>query len=260
MTAVAVPMPYYEQDGVTLYWADYRDVIGIVGLVDVVVTDPPYGVTSLEWDRWQFGWPTIVSAVLGPGASLWCFGSMRMFLEHSGEFRRAGFDFAQDIIWRKHNGSNFHADRFRRIHEHALQWYRGPWTAVYKDPVFTLDATKRTRRSKERPPHMGVIDGGTTYETEDGGPRLQRSVIDVRSMHGTAEHPTEKPVGILEPLISYSAPGDGMVFDPFAGSGSTLVAAKYAGHRSIGIEIEERYCEIAARRLSQEVLDLGGVA
>ena len=80
------------------------------------------------------------------------------------------------------------------------------------------------------------------------------SVLYERSCHGYAEHPTQKPLGILRTLIEYSCPPSGVVLDLFAGSGSTLVAAAENGCRAIGIEIEEKYCEIAAKRLSQEVL------
>jgi site-specific DNA-methyltransferase (adenine-specific) len=64
---------------------------------------------------------------------------------------------------------------------------------------------------------------------------------------------------VLELLIRYSVPERGVVCDPFAGSGSTLVAARLAGHRAVGVEIEERYCEAAARRLSQGVLEFPAV-
>ncbi len=75
------------------------------------------------------------------------------------------------------------------------------------------------------------------------------------------EHPTQKPVGLMRWSIERSgAPEGSVVLDPYMGSGTTLMAAKDLGRRAIGIEIEERYCEIAAERCRQEVLDLGGAA
>ena len=67
-------------------------------------------------------------------------------------------------------------------------------------------------------------------------------------------HPTPKPLSLMRRLIDACPPG--VVVDPFAGSGSTLRAVKDQGRRAIGIEIEERYCEIAAQRCAQEVLEL----
>ena len=74
---------------------------------------------------------------------------------------------------------------------------------------------------------------------------------------GRHDHPTQKPVALMRWCIEkWSKPG-GLVTDPYMGSGPTLQAAKETHRRAIGIEIEERYCEIAAQRLSQEVLDYG---
>src|SRR5690606_26223573 len=101
--------------------------------------------------------------------------------------------------------------------------------------------------------HYGAIGG---YFYVDDGTRLARSVQKAPSVR-RGLHPTEKPVGILVPLITYACPPNGTVLDPFAGSGSRLEAARLAGRQAIGIEIDERYAERAAQRLAQVPLDLG---
>ncbi len=262
--------PYFDSgDGVTLYHGRCEDVLPALGLTaNLIVTDSPYGETSLQWDRWVDGWPALAATA---SASMWAFGSMRMFGEHWGEFTAAGWRMSQDVIgrdeaggpvfgdvhvvWEKHNGSGFHADRFKRVHEHALHWYRGDWAATRHETPTTPDATARAVRRKERPTHTGEI-ADSTYTSHDGGPRLMRSVMRVRSMHGRAISPTEKPLGLLTPLIEYACPPAGLVLDLFAGSASTLLAARLCGRRAVGIEADEAQIEKAARRLSQGVLDL----
>ncbi len=240
--------PYYDDGGITLYLGDCRDLLDAID-ADVVITDPPYGETSLLWDRVVPHW---IGSV-GP-RSMWLFGSLRSLLRMGPELDATDWKLAQDIVWEKHNSSGLHADRFRRVHELGAHFYRGQWADVFKAPVYTHDAVARTIRKKPKPAHWhGETDAGT-YRNEDGGPRLMRSVIRVRSEHGHAEHPTQKPLGIIAPLIAYSCPPGGTVLDPFAGSGSPLRAAKDAGRRAIGIEIDERWCEVAVRRLAQETL------
>lgn len=234
--------------------ADFEDAIAGMesASIDCIITDPPYGETSLQWDRWPDGWPARVLRLLKPTGSMWVFGSTRMFFDHVAEF--AGWHLAQDVVWEKHNGSGFHADRFKRVHENALHFYRddSPWEGVYKDPQYTPDAVARSvRRKKGRPAHMGNIDA-TPYFSEDGGPRLMRSVIYCRSEHGRAIHPTQKPIGIVEPLLLYSCPVGGTVLDMFAGSGTTGVAAQRNARHAVLIEGKPEFAEAARERVASD--------
>jgi site-specific DNA-methyltransferase (adenine-specific) len=222
------------------------------GSVDVIIADPPYGDTSLAWDRWPVGWLDAVEALLKPSGSLWCFGSFRMFWTHSQQFSR--WHVAQEIVWEKHNGSGSSADRFRRVHELSVHFYPKvrTWAEIYKKPVYTNDATARTvMHSKKRVAHWGSI-GDSSYLSEDGGPRLQRSVIYHPSEHGNAIHPTQKPVEIVRQLIEYSCPAGGHVLSPFMGSGTDLIAAKLQGCHATGFELNPEYAEMAKERLAAD--------
>lgn len=244
---------YYQDEHVTIHHGDCRDIAPSIG-ADVVVTDPPYGDTSLVWDQWPVGWVKAVAHI----PVLWSFGSMRMFLDNHTDFKDAGYKYAQEIIWEKHNGSGFLNDRFKRVHEIAMQWYQGAWGDLHKDtPRVPAEAKRGGARSSghNSMAHFGTSDKGNTYM--DDGMRLMKSVVRVNSMNGKALHPTEKPGGILAPLIQYSAAPEHVVLDPFAGSGSTLFAARQAGRKSIGIEASEEYCETAARRFDQQTIDFG---
>lgn len=253
---MTAPEPYWTDGQVSLYLGDCREVLPTLGVAaDCVVADPPYGETSLAWDRWPDGW---LGTVAGFTRSLWCFGTLRMYLEHSADFRAAKWKLSQDIIWEKHNGSGIARDRFYRVHEQPTHWYQGPWAEVYHDTPVTHDATARTVHRRQQPKHTGQI-GPSHYASEDGGPRLMRSVIYMRSMHHRAIHESEKPVGLLDPMVTYACPPGGLVVDPFAGSGSTLEAARCSGRRAIGVELHEPYAEAAALRLCQGSL-FGGAA
>lgn len=247
--------PYYSDAAVSLYHGDALEVLpSLTAEFDCCVTDPPYGETALPWDRWPAGWPALVAEVTD---SLWCFGSMRMFLNRRDEFSK--WKLAQDIVWQKHNGSGpAMPDRFQRVHEHAVHWYQGAWSSVFKQQqrVTRAGPDKGSLRTHLNVEHRGAYQ---PRSWTDDGTRAVQSVISARSMHQRALHPTEKPVSILDPLISYSCPLGGTVLDPFAGSGSTLVTARDSGRRAVGVEADEWYCEAAARRLAADSL-FGGAA
>lgn len=256
---------YWEDKdaGVALYLGDMREVLPALGVTaDLIVADPPYGETAHAWDRWPDGWLDVAAA---HSHSMWCFGSMRMYFRRHPEFEDAGWKLSQDVVghdedghpitadvnvvWEKHAGSGFTTDRFKRVHEHVLHWYRGSWSDAHQNVPRVpaeYDAKGRTRSSSAaKVPHTGAIGA---HHYVDDGTRLMRSVIKVPSVR-RGIHKTEKPVPLLDPLLRYGCRPGGLVVDPFAGSGNTLLAARALGLPVIGIEGHEPHLEAAARRL-----------
>ena len=231
---------------------DCRAVMPDRGPFDLIIADPPYGVTTLAWDKRVDGWLALAAAALKPSGSMWVFGSMRFFMAAGQEFANAGLKYAQDIVWEKQNGSGFAADRFRRVHEHVVQLYRAdsPWAGVYNN-VQRFKHTgpvKSVTAPASRTLHTGKV-GAHTYV--DDGTRIMRSVIEMPNLHRRgAIHPTEKPVALLEMLIRSSCPPGGKVGDWFAGSGAAGDAARRAGCRYEGCEIDAAMAAKANARLA----------
>jgi site-specific DNA-methyltransferase (adenine-specific) len=239
--------PYYQQGGVSIYHGNALEIAPQLGRFELVMADPPYGDTSLDWDRWPQGWPSLM---LGKAPQMWMFGSLRMLLKHGEEL--AGWRMAQDIVWEKHNGTGMQKDRFRRVHELVVHFYQGKWGALPLRPPVVQVHEARPRRGlvrSNKPQHWAGVARDVGYDYK--GTRLQRSVIKARNCHHHALHPTQKPEKILAALLGYSVPVGGSVLDPFAGSGSTLLAARALGLWAVGIERDEAFCEVAARRLEQ---------
>ncbi len=213
--------------------------------VDCVVTDPPYAETSLAWDRAVVGWLALCRPLLKPTGSVWFFTS----LKHLLTIDLHGWRLAQEIVWEKHNGSSFHNDRFRRVHELAVQLYPAnrPWGGVFRSVILRGDGKERIVRRSRGPDHHDAKGAGT-FLSAIGGRRMERSVIKVNSCHGKAVHPTQKPVGIVAPLVLYSCPEGGVVLDPFTGSGTTGEVAIMHGRSFVGIELNPTYAALARDR------------
>lgn len=235
---------------VDLIHGDCRTIMPAHGPFDMIMADPPYGDTSLVWDRRLNGWQEIARETLKITGSMWVFGSMRFFMTETAAITSAGFRLAQDVVWEKHNGSGLHADRFKRVHEHIVQFYRDDarWGDVYNEVQTTDDATARTVRRKNTPVHHQGRRAVSSYRSEDGGPRIMRSVIHVPSCHGHAIHPTEKPVDLLEILVRTSCPIVGTVGDFFAGSASCAEACVTLGRNYVGCETDLATIDRAKRR------------
>jgi site-specific DNA-methyltransferase (adenine-specific) len=251
--------PYYVDDLVTLYCGKFEDVLPTLGQFDACVADPPYGQSSLAWDKWPTGWVDLVEEHT---KSLWCFGTMRMFFDHREEFAR--WKFAQDVIWEKTRATSVDTSRFRRRHEILTHWYRGKWADITHDLPKVPRATGPARSSVyagtggsagtagERvysygDSPTGWVDDGTRYLTSI----LEAATVPTFVRAKYAINATQKPIQLLEPLIQYTVPLGGTVLDPFAGSGSTGIAARNLGRRAVLIEVREEQCQAAAKRLAQ---------
>lgn len=250
MESIVIPSaaiePYYDQDGITIYCGDCRDVLPTLQ-VDLVLTDPPYGVTQQEWDTIESVRDVIASAPLAvftTGERLLA----ALIQELPKQYRHVW-------VWDRvnHNTDFLNAAR-RPMRSHEL-------VAVFSiEAQYTFEPIKRPGYHKVRQTQP-VSNGNGTYgdkkpEQGYGTVRTElhpRSIIEIAgSKSNTQCHPTEKPVALYEYLIQ-SYPAE-ITVDPYMGSGTTLVAARNCGRRCVGIEREEKYCEIAVRRLAQKRL------
>lgn len=235
---------YYSDKWVTLYHGDAIDVLDAeIGRVGSIITDPPYCSGS----RQQGGARQIVSK--------------NVAREHDAWVPTDTMGSDSYVWWLRQLGQ-----RFMRITDDGAHLYCFTDWRQYGQVVTALETVNWTLRScvvwsKGRGGAMGsfwrndhewvaVFSKGMPTPLPNGG---FFNVLTATKPQG-GKHPTEKPLSVMTRLVE-AAPG--VILDPFAGSGSTLVAAARQGRRVVGIELDERYCEIAARRLSQGVLDFG---
>lgn len=234
---------------------DCRTALEPFGPFNMLLADPPYGDTALSWDKRCEGWIGRAAELIKPNGSIWVFGSMRLFQDMGHQFRAAGWRYAQDLVWEKQNGTGFAVDRFKRVHEHMVQFYlaKTPWSEVYNDVqrIAYFGPDKHARASRQsRTPHTGQIKA---HEYDDDGNRMMRSVIAMKNRHGRAIHPTEKPSDLIEILVRTSCPAGGIVGDMFAGSGAAGEAAMRAGREYVGCEIDPVMADKANSRLEGQL-------
>ena len=233
-----LPAPYYADDLVTIYWADCREWMPEA---DVIVTDPPYNDVGRG-----------VSGALvaeRPNVAVWGWPEHLVMIA-----RRADRTPDDWIVWWPTNAALRRwgpAGQTPRESEHVAIWGKVRWvhgapsTATGDKLSITSRPMTAGARGKIRRSPLGKKWGDVWTDPSPGlGFQSDRRL-----------HVNEKQLPVMIRLLNVVA--DGSVLDPFMGSGTTLVAAKSLGRHAIGIEIEERYCEIAARRCLQEVLGLG---
>jgi site-specific DNA-methyltransferase (adenine-specific) len=217
----------YQDDYVTLYHGDCLEQTEWLD-ADVLVTDPPYGIS---WSsRGTYG-----GDMKGKGAT-----SIRNVIAND-----QNTEIRDEVLsrWGSRPAIVFGSWRIDRPKDtqHRLIWHKagmppGPANAPFMsqdEEIYVLGEGFK----KSSPPLRSVI------KTTEHRPQAV-SVIG---------HPTPKPIGLMETLIERCP--DGVIADPFAGSGATLIAARNLGRKAIGVELEEKYCEIIASRLANQTFD-----
>lgn len=222
--------PYFEEEGISIYCGDCMDIIrNLKEPVNSIITDPPYGMDyqsarrtdKTKWkpkianDKTPFIW------WLKNGFDITSeVGSILVFCDWKRQeifkiaIETSGFDVKSQVIWDR--GIHGMGDLFGSFApQHDVIWFGVKGNYKFKGP---------------RP----------------------KSIIRAQRLSGCElVHPNEKPILLMEQLIQSVSANKDLILDPFMGSGTTLVAAKNTGRRAIGIELDEKYCEIAAKKLSE---------
>lgn len=235
--------PYYEHEGQTIYHGDAREIMPTLPKFDLVLTDPPYvnldggyvrdyqggvgkktSVTTCVTDPWNasLDWMPLAWEITKFGMMIFC--SSKSVCETREALSDAKI--IALLTWSKRNAP----PTGKNVPRHTSEFI---W-ALSKNPGLKWDAFTET-----------VFDI----------PNINAGCMATERFIGSDEkalHPTQKPIALMKKLLQVSPSN---VLDPFCGSGTTLEAAKQMGIRAVGIELEEKYCEIAAKRLAQEVLE-----
>lgn len=222
--------PYYEDDWVTLFHGDCLELADVWTGADVLVTDPPYGI----------GWNRSNGTGIGKKAhagikndrdtsarddalDMWGSKPALVFGAMKADFPKG---------WKR--ALVFEKPRTAGIIGTRLPWFNN-WEPIFllgdwPDQTPTLSAVIKTSEPS--------ASGYSGYASRTG-------------------HPHTKPQDVMTRLIE--ACPEGVVADPFAGSGSTLLAARNLGRKAIGVELEEKYCEVIVKRLSQQAFDFSSL-
>ena len=237
--------PYYEHTGITIYHGDCLEIMPTLAAasVDMVLCDLPYGITQNKWDS-EIPLDALWAAYrrLGKGAVV--LTAAQPFTSHAVMSNPREFKYSW--VWRKEAGTGLLNAKKQplRNHEDVLVFYAAQPTY---NPQWLQGKPYKCKKGGE----TSNYNPSGTVVTESDGRRYPLTVVDFQRDRNKV-HPTQTPVALMEYLIrTYTNPGD-TVLDNCMGSGTTLVAAKNLGRKAIGIEIEEKYCEIAAKRLILE--------
>ena len=274
-------IPYYQDAYVTIYHGDCREFLPDLESIYSTITDGPYDIGLADWDK-NIDLHGISKEIKRKTVGFYSyFGQMPTLFEWYDAAKEEGMKFLEHIIWVKRTVTP--SGRLCRGHENICihscgktKFFqtKGPYEDV-KVPGVLFDvvsiqaidrhikdllAGKPSLRRRGRTIHKRFLNPCVG----DRSPKMVNftnvwSFLPVNIKHKTGQylHEAEKPLDIMKRLVEMLSVKGSLICDPFMGSGTTLRAAKDLRRRAIGIEIEEKYCEIAAKRMTQEGLYFG---
>jgi site-specific DNA-methyltransferase (adenine-specific) len=244
--------PYYSEPSGIIYNADCLDVMREMAdkSVDLVLTDPPYFETRGDFDFiwkdkaeyliWCKEWIKLCSQKLRDGGSIYIYGWYEILKDYHVILEENGMVFKSFITWNFSNGNRTN-NNWSKVCEYILYFTKGDESYFNAEDI-------RTKNWKHGKWEKGYNPNGmcpTNYFDDDKV---------VHNSFERTDHPTQKPVKQIQKIIKASSKEGDTVFDPFLGSGTTARACKDLGRKFIGIEISKEYCDIAVKRLEQEVM------
>ena len=256
--------PYYETELGKLYHGDCLQIMPELGVVDMILCDLPYGTTACKWDTvipFEPLWKEykrlikdigVISLTASqPFSSALVMSNIKMFKD--------------EIIWKKNRLTRYMMAKYMplRSHENILMFYQKIKTYNPIKERRTESSIKRLKYNHEiKTKNTAEVYGGAKnvkqvenrkYKSNDRYLRHPTTIIEFNMSHlESGLHPTQKPVSLFEYLIKAYTNEGYTVLDNCVGSGTTAIACERLNRRWIGIEIEEKYCEIAAKRIEQE--------
>ncbi len=239
-----------EVGNALLYLGDCRKILPEIGAAQAVITDPPYGMTDSSWDTA----PNVAAMWRMLKASrqdaVFIFTASQPFT--SAVVLGNEKDFRVEWIWEKNAGSNFGTVKWQPMKEHESILVFAKDTPAYA-PIMEERAASGAARVKtvvnydSQPEAYSGVTGKASSLRPDL--RYPRSIQKFNRERGL--HPNQKPVALIEYFVrTYTKEGD-TVLDPYMGSGTTGVACLRAGRKFIGVELEQKYFDIAKRRIEE---------
>ena len=261
---MSLPKPYYSDDYATIYHGDCREILPHLPKVDLVLTSPPYDQLR-EYGGHEWGFEATLQGLCScskPGTTaVWITADQTIdgsetcsSFKHAIAFVCQGWKLWDTMIWDKGVQTTPTESRYYNTFEYMFVFSMGRPTHMnfIEDRLNVTAGSHRTSLKNCRKEKR--VYGGRKFITKPYGRRF--NVWRINPHSEPVAHPAIFPTLLATGHIRTWSGDNSLILDPFMGSGTTLRAAKDLGRKAIGIEIEEKYCEIASKRLAQEVMGI----